>query len=82
MELRLTFNEDEYNYEKYRPGYPTELFQDIFSYSQIGPNCEALEIGIGTGQASLPFIKTGANLTGIELGSNLSKFTAKKYSQH
>ena len=35
MDLRLTFNEDEHNYDKYRPTYPEELFLDIINYSHI-----------------------------------------------
>lgn len=30
MDLRKTFNTDEYNYDKSRPDYPKELFEDIF----------------------------------------------------
>ncbi len=32
MDLRLTFNEDEYNYDKYRPTYPEELLNDRFIF--------------------------------------------------
>ncbi|OBY76422.1 hypothetical protein BBG47_27185 [Paenibacillus sp. KS1] len=31
---RLTFNEDVNNYEKWRPTYCDELFEDILEYSQ------------------------------------------------
>lgn len=33
MELRRTFNTDEYNYDKSRPAYPKELFEDILIMS-------------------------------------------------
>jgi hypothetical protein len=29
MDLQLKFNENDYNYDKYRPTYPEELFLDI-----------------------------------------------------
>ena len=29
MELRLKFNEDEQNYDRFRPGYPDALMQDV-----------------------------------------------------
>lgn len=57
MERCLTFNENEYLYNKYRPTYPDEVFYEIFSYSNVDANCKLLEIGIGTGQATLPFLK-------------------------
>lgn len=36
MDLRLMFNEDVKNYDKYRPLYVKELYQDIIRYSGIG----------------------------------------------
>ncbi len=79
MELRRSFNEDEVNYDKYRPEYPNELFEDIISYSKVKSGSNLIEIGIGTGQATLPFIQLGCNIAGIELGDNLSSFVEKKY---
>lgn len=79
MELRRRFNEDEVNYDRYRPEYPGELFQDVVFYSQIKPGSKLLEIGIGTGQATLPFLELGCDVTGIELGDKLSAFVAEKY---
>nr|WP_312576947.1 hypothetical protein [Sedimentibacter sp.] len=52
MDLRLKFNEDETNYDCFRPTYPDELFQDIIDYSSINGESNSLEIGIGTGQAT------------------------------
>jgi hypothetical protein len=54
MDKRLTFNEDPANYERYRPRYCKELFDSIIEYSRINQTKKALEIGIGTGQATLP----------------------------
>ena len=82
MELRRSFNEDEVNYDKYRPEYPAELFKDIISYSKIGSGSKLIEIGIGTGQATMPFIQLGCGITGIELGDKLSSFVADKYRAH
>lgn len=82
MELRRSFNEDEVNYDKYRPEYPSELFEDIISYSHIKQGSRLIEIGIGTGQATLPFIQLGCDITGIELGDKLSSFVAEKYGEH
>ena len=82
MEKRLLFNEDEYNYDKSRPTYPNELFQEIVSYSRVGANSKLLEIGIGTGQATLPFLKMGSKITAIELGDRLSVFVEKKFSNY
>lgn len=79
MDLRLKFNEDEKNYDNYRPIYPKQLFSDIINYSNIYSDCEILEIGIGTGQATLPILQTGCKVTAIELGDNLTQYVKDKY---
>lgn len=82
MDLRLKFNEDANNYDKCRPPYVKELYQDIIRYADIGNGSEVLEIGIGTGQATLPFLQTGCNITAIELGDNLADYSRNKFSDY
>ncbi|WP_283694965.1 class I SAM-dependent methyltransferase [Clostridium perfringens] len=82
MDKRFTFNEDAMNYEKWRPTYCEELFHDIMEYSKLDINKKALEIGIGTGQATLPFLKTGFDLIAIELGENLAEFSKNKFKAY
>ena len=55
MDKRFTFNEDVKNYDKWRPTYCKELFNDIIQYSELNQNKKAIEVGIGTGQATVPF---------------------------
>lgn len=80
MELRRTFDEDEANYERARPGYADELYEAVFSYAGIGAASEALEIGIGTGQATTPFLNRGCRVTAVELGARLASFSEKKFA--
>ena len=54
-----TFNTQAELYEKMRPGYPTELYDDIFQLIPIDPNSTVVEIGIGGGQATKPVLDTG-----------------------
>lgn len=82
MDLRLTFNEDERNYDRFRPTYPDELFADILRYASINKNSSALEIGIGTGQATEPILQTGCKVTAIELGDRLSSFVKEKFRKY
>ena len=35
MDLRLKFNEDESNYDKWRPNYVPELYNEIIRYSDM-----------------------------------------------
>jgi len=80
MDLRLKFNEDVINYDKMRPAYVNELFQEVIQFTNLDHSKKALEIGIGTGQATLPFLNTGCMVTAIELGESLATFSAEKFS--
>lgn len=80
MDLRLKFNEDVINYDRYRPTYVNELFMDVINYSKLDNTQNALEIGIGTGQAAMPILKTGCSLTAIELGENLAVYSQNKFA--
>ncbi|WP_040952716.1 class I SAM-dependent methyltransferase [Gorillibacterium massiliense] len=81
MDLRLTFNEDAPNYDRLRPTYTDELFDDVIRFSSLSRNKRALEIGIGTGQATLPFLKTSCKVTAIEIGEKLAQFTREKFRE-
>ena len=82
MDLRLTFNEVPEEYDRLRPKYPDTLSVDVIQYSALDKTKKALEIGIGTGQATLPFLKTGCELTAIELGDKLAEFSKKKFKEY
>ncbi|MCL2885114.1 MAG: class I SAM-dependent methyltransferase [Oscillospiraceae bacterium] len=82
MDLRLTFNEDPENYNRFRPTYTEKLFEDVIRFSDLSSSSAALEIGIGTGQATLPFLKTDCKITAIELGDRLAQFTRKKFADY
>jgi SAM-dependent methyltransferase len=76
-DLRYTFNEDAENYEQYRPVYKPEIFDKIISKSS-----NALEVGVGTGQATSYIIETGCSLMGVELGTQLAAFTREKFKPY
>ena len=70
--LEWTFNSVAEKYEKMRPGYVSELYEDIFKYIPIDRSSNVVEIGIGGGQATLPILKTGCKLT-AGIWRNLAK---------
>lgn len=79
-DLRLTFGEDVKNYEALRPTYPDTLFSAILAYEPMNAEKCALEIGIGTGQATLPILKTGCRVEAVELSSSMAEYVEKKFS--
>jgi ubiquinone/menaquinone biosynthesis C-methylase UbiE len=80
--LRLKFNEVASEYDIWRPTYVPELFADIIKFSGINQTSRALEVGIGTGQATLPFLKLNCHATAIELGDELAAFSRKKFEDY
>lgn len=80
MDLRLKFDEDAGNYDALRPTYTKPLFDDIIAYSELNESKRALEIGIGTGQATLPILDTGCGVTAVELGENLAGYVEQKFA--
>src|SRR5919112_1646158 len=70
--LRRTFDEAASLYDEVRPGYPEDLFDDIVSLSGIRPAGRILEIGCGTGQATVPFARRGYRILCINLCDRLS----------
>lgn len=79
--LEWTFNSEAEIYEKMRPGYVPELYQDIFKYIPIDSSSNAVEIGIGGGQATLPVLKTGCKVTAVEYGDNLAELCRHKFKE-
>jgi len=74
--LRMTFDEVADLYDAARPTYPSELVKAVISVLQETQG-RVLEIGCGTGQATLPFARQGYRITALEPGPNLAKLAAK-----
>lgn len=60
-------------YDRARPRYPAALIDDIVAYADLSADAPILEIGCGTGQATLPLAQRGYALDCIELGPELAK---------
>jgi SAM-dependent methyltransferase len=69
---RTSFDRIATQYDRYRPGYPHAVFEDTIALSQIPTDGRILEIGCGTGQATIPFARRGYAIDCIELGANLA----------
>ncbi len=80
MDRRMTFNEVPAFYDRYRPRYVPELFDDLLRYAGLGLQSKALEIGLGTGQATGPLLATGAQVTALEPGSDLAAFARERFA--
>jgi SAM-dependent methyltransferase len=70
--LKTTFNDVAELYDRVRPHYPDQLFEDLIALTNLEPGAEILEIGCGTGRATLPLAQRGFRITCVELGENLA----------
>lgn len=77
---RLHFNDIVENYDKMRPEYPQEIFEEVINYSNALTGKRAVEIGAGTGKATHPFLDAGYDVRAIEIGSNMADFLLKRFS--
>ena len=71
-ELARTFNQIPDDYEA-RPGYPQWLFDVLVERGALRAGAAVLEIGAGTGQATLPMLELGADVTAVEPGAALAR---------
>ncbi|MGV4981032.1 class I SAM-dependent methyltransferase [Streptomyces sp. NRAIS3] len=70
--LSRTFDEDAELYDRARPGYPPELFDDLAELAGVHPARRVLEVGCGTGQATVPLARRGCRITAVEAGPHMA----------
>ncbi|GIH34965.1 class I SAM-dependent methyltransferase [Microbispora amethystogenes] len=74
--LRRTFTEDAALYDRMRPGYPAAMFEHIPRGSRV------LEIGCGTGQATVTLAGRGCAVTAVELGADMAALARRKLAPY
>ena len=62
-----------------RPGYPESLIEDVCRMSTIEQGGTILEIGCGTGQATIPFAQRGFPMLCLDIGANMITIARKKF---
>jgi SAM-dependent methyltransferase len=71
-DLRRTFDEVPELYDRARPRYPREVLDDLVALTGLAPGDRIVEIGPGTGQATLPLAEHGLEIVGLEPGAGLA----------
>ncbi len=78
---RALFDQSAAIYEEIRPVYPEAVFDDLLGY--VGAERpRVLEIGPGTGQATLPLLQRGCRMTAVELGPQLASVLRKNTTDY
>ncbi|MYR40396.1 methyltransferase domain-containing protein [Streptomyces sp. SID4944] len=70
--LARIFDEDAELYDRARPGYPPELYEDLGRLAGAGPGSRVLEVGCGTGQATVPLAARGCRVTAVDAGPRMA----------
>ena len=71
------FGEVADEYDRIRPGYPPALVDDVLAYAQLG-GAPAIEIGAGTGKATVAFAHRGIAVTAIEPDEKMAAVLAHR----
>jgi SAM-dependent methyltransferase len=69
---RTAFDSAAESYERARPDYPAELFDDLVRSTGVASGDRVLEIGPGSGKATRPLADRGLRVTCVELGPRLA----------
>ena len=73
-----TFDRVDVLYDRFRPRYCAALYEAIEDYCLIEKSSKLIEVGIGTGQATVPFLERGAAVTAVEYGEHLAQRCREK----
>jgi ubiquinone/menaquinone biosynthesis C-methylase UbiE len=65
-------------YDKYRPGYPPKMFQDIVQFFGLDGRGELLDLGCGTGELALPLAKFFSSVLAIDPEPGMLGLGARK----
>jgi SAM-dependent methyltransferase len=71
-ERGMLFDVAAHDYLLGRPGYPQRVFDVLEQRGELRAGSSVLEIGPGTGQATLPLLALQARVTAVEPGSDLA----------
>ena len=71
-QLRATFDSTARRYHHARPDYPDELFDELVRLAGLRAGSSLLEVGCGTGKATIPLARRGFLITCVEIGAELA----------
>jgi SAM-dependent methyltransferase len=77
-ERRLSFGSVAEQYDRYRPSYPVVMVEDVIAYAGARPGDRALEVGAGTGRATLLFARRGLAVTALEPDAGMAAVASRR----
>jgi SAM-dependent methyltransferase len=77
---RLSFGGVADLYDQSRPSYPEALVDDVVEYAGAGKSDRAVEVGAGTGKATVLFASRGLSVTAIEPSAEMAMIARRNCS--
>jgi SAM-dependent methyltransferase len=78
LQRTAEFNAQALDYDHYRPRYPQACFDDLVATAGLKPGDEVVEVGAGTGIATVPLVEAGLKVTAIEPGAEMAAVAKAK----
>jgi protein-L-isoaspartate O-methyltransferase len=76
--LRSGFDQLAEDYQRTRPVCPPQLFDDLLRWAGLKAGDRVVEVGCGTGQATVPLAERGLAVTAVELGPELAAIARRR----
>lgn len=81
-EQRLVFGEVAELYDQHRPAYPDTLIDDLVAEAELDGSKAVLEVGAGTGKATVMFAARGIPVVGVEPSAEMAAVARRNYGGH
>lgn len=81
-ERRLVFGEVASLYDRHRPAYPDRLIDDLVASARLDGSQAVLEVGAGTGKATLMFAARGIPVVAVEPSAEMATVARRNCSSY
>jgi len=78
--IGLRFDDVAELYDRVRPSYPAELFDDLATLTGVRPGATVLEVGCGTGQATRGLLDRGWHVHAVEPGPAMAARAGENFT--
>lgn len=75
---RRSFENTAEAYDRHRPTYPAALFDDVRAYADLAPDDQILEVGCGTGRATVRLAEWGNPVLALEPAPAMAGFARRE----
>jgi len=81
VDLKGSFDRIAEQYQRARPSYPDGIYERMLEFGAIDSSARLLEVGLGTGKATLPLARRGLAILGLEPGPSLAELARAQLAE-